>query len=104
MITGATFSSFAFESSATEDSCQHIKSVESLNLMHVKFVETHNPSAVTRESDVENYVEFLSKEMPDIKIDDNGLLEVERKLNVYLNSDELEQMENRHAEKLIKDG
>ncbi|PRD28136.1 UNVERIFIED_CONTAM: hypothetical protein NCL1_33334 [Trichonephila clavipes] len=32
-----------------------------------------------------NYVEFLSKEMPDIKIDDNGLLE------------------NQHAAKLVKE-
>ncbi|GFV84108.1 teneurin-m [Trichonephila clavipes] len=32
-------------------------------------------------ADVEVYVEFLSKEMPDIKIDDNCLFEVERRLN-----------------------
>ncbi|GFV44846.1 hypothetical protein TNCV_563951 [Trichonephila clavipes] len=38
--------------------------------------------------------------MPDIKIDDNCLLEVERRLNVYLNSNKLEQLENQHAEKL----
>ncbi|GFY00639.1 hypothetical protein TNCV_2140331 [Trichonephila clavipes] len=38
--------------------------------------------------------------MPDIKIDDNCLFEVERRLNVYLNSNELEQLENQYAEKL----
>ncbi|GFV86081.1 hypothetical protein TNCV_670781 [Trichonephila clavipes] len=38
--------------------------------------------------------------MPDIKTDDNCLFEVERRLNVYLNSDKLEQLENQHAEKL----
>ncbi|GFX30082.1 histone-lysine N-methyltransferase SETMAR [Trichonephila clavipes] len=38
--------------------------------------------------------------MPDIKIDDNCLFELERKLNVHLNSNELEQSENHHAEKL----
>ncbi|GFX47992.1 uncharacterized protein TNCV_4113271 [Trichonephila clavipes] len=47
---------------------------------------------------IENCVEFLSKEMPDIKIDDNGLFEEERRLNAYLNSDKLEQLENQHAE------
>ncbi|GFT11386.1 hypothetical protein TNCV_1144521 [Trichonephila clavipes] len=36
--------------------------------------------------------------MPDIKIDDNGLFEEERRLNAYLNSNELEQLENQHAE------
>ncbi|GFW63989.1 hypothetical protein TNCV_706941 [Trichonephila clavipes] len=51
-------------------------------------------------ADIENYVEFLSKEMPDIKIDDNCLFEVERRLNVHLNSNKLEQLENQHAEKL----
>ncbi|GFT37867.1 hypothetical protein TNCV_4129141 [Trichonephila clavipes] len=30
-------------------------------------------------ADIENYVEFLSKEMLDIKIDDNNLFEVERR-------------------------
>ncbi|GFU51202.1 urease [Trichonephila clavipes] len=39
--------------------------------------------------------------MPDMKIEDNGLFEVERKLNVYLNSNKLEQLENQHAKKLI---
>ncbi|GFX14484.1 uncharacterized protein TNCV_1616671 [Trichonephila clavipes] len=50
--------------------------------------------------DIENYVEFLSKEIPDIKIDDNCLLELERRLNVYLNSNKLEQLENQYAKKL----
>ncbi|GFW21762.1 hypothetical protein TNCV_2529602 [Trichonephila clavipes] len=49
---------------------------------------------------MENYAEFLSKEFPDIKIDDNCLFEVERRLNVHLNSNKLEQLENQHAEKL----
>ncbi|GFV49434.1 RNA-directed DNA polymerase from mobile element jockey [Trichonephila clavipes] len=35
--------------------------------------------------------------MPDIKIDDNCLLEVERKLNVHINSNKLEQLENQHG-------
>ncbi|GFT84914.1 hypothetical protein TNCV_2507471 [Trichonephila clavipes] len=51
--------------------------------------------------DIENYVEFLSKEMPDIKIDGNCLFEVERRLNVHSNSNKLEQLENQHAEKLM---
>ncbi|GFW57433.1 hypothetical protein TNCV_543461 [Trichonephila clavipes] len=55
-------------------------------------------------ADIENYVEFLSKERPDIEINDNRLFEVERKLNVYLNCNKLKQLENQHAEKLIKDG
>ncbi|GFU24037.1 uncharacterized protein TNCV_3332471 [Trichonephila clavipes] len=55
-------------------------------------------------ADIENYAEFLSKETPDIKIDDNYLFEVERRLNVYLNSNKLEQLENQHAEKLVKCG
>ncbi|GFX26644.1 uncharacterized protein TNCV_4536541 [Trichonephila clavipes] len=42
--------------------------------------------------------------MPDIKIEDNCLFEVERRMNVYLNSNKLEQLENQHAEKLVKDG
>ncbi|GFT07821.1 hypothetical protein TNCV_1214151 [Trichonephila clavipes] len=40
--------------------------------------------------------------MPDIKIDGNGLFEEERRLNAYLNSNKLEQLENQHAEKWIK--
>lgn len=48
--------------------------------------------------DIENCVEFLSKEMPDIKIDDNCLFEEIRRLNIYLNSDKLEQWENQHVE------
>ena len=47
---------------------------------------------------LKNCVEFLSKEMPDIKIDDNCLFEEIRRLNVYLNSDKLEQWENQHFE------
>ncbi|GFV56015.1 hypothetical protein TNCV_2266011 [Trichonephila clavipes] len=38
--------------------------------------------------------------MPGIKIDDNFLFEVERRLNVYLNSNKLEQLENQQTEKL----
>ncbi|GFV69118.1 hypothetical protein TNCV_2905981 [Trichonephila clavipes] len=55
-------------------------------------------------ADIEIYAEFLSKEMPDIKIDDNCLFEVEIRLNVHLNSNELEQFENPHDEKLVKYG
>ncbi|GFY15495.1 uncharacterized protein TNCV_1573061 [Trichonephila clavipes] len=33
-------------------------------------------------ADIESYVEFLSKEIPDIEIDDDFLLKVERRLNV----------------------
>ncbi|GFV78701.1 hypothetical protein TNCV_961581 [Trichonephila clavipes] len=36
--------------------------------------------------------------MPDIKIDDNCLLKEIRRVNVYLNSDELEQLENQQAD------
>ncbi|GFS48190.1 hypothetical protein TNCV_2296001 [Trichonephila clavipes] len=43
---------------------------------------------------LENCIEFLSKEMPDIKIDDNCLFEEIRRMNAYLNSDKLEQLEN----------
>ncbi|GFX83143.1 hypothetical protein TNCV_4987371 [Trichonephila clavipes] len=49
-------------------------------------------------ADIEHCVQFLSKEMTDIKIDDNGLFEEERRLNGYLNSNKLEQLENKHAE------
>ncbi|GFW75103.1 hypothetical protein TNCV_448081 [Trichonephila clavipes] len=42
--------------------------------------------------------------MPDIKIDDNCLFEVERRLNVCLNSNKLEQLESQHAKKLVKYG
>ncbi|GFV44577.1 hypothetical protein TNCV_2006481 [Trichonephila clavipes] len=55
-------------------------------------------------ADEEKYVEFLSEEMPDIKIDENCLFEVERRLNVYLNSNQLEQLENQPAEELVKYG
>ncbi|GFW75102.1 uncharacterized protein TNCV_448071 [Trichonephila clavipes] len=46
-------------------------------------------------ADVENYVNFSSKEILDIKIDDNCLIEEIRRLNVYLNYNKLE---NQHAE------
>ncbi|GFY33665.1 uncharacterized protein TNCV_4593771 [Trichonephila clavipes] len=49
-------------------------------------------------------VKFLPKEMPDIKIDDYCLFQVERRLNVHLKSNKLEQLQNQHAEKLVKDG
>ncbi|GFV02573.1 hypothetical protein TNCV_5017411 [Trichonephila clavipes] len=55
-------------------------------------------------ADIKDYVELLSKEMTDVKIDDSCLFEVERSLNVYLNSNKLEQLENQHAEKLVKYG
>ncbi|GFU21131.1 hypothetical protein TNCV_5115341 [Trichonephila clavipes] len=55
-------------------------------------------------ANLDNCVEFLSKELPDIEIDDNGQFEEERLLNAYLNSNEVEQLENHHAEILIKDG
>ncbi|GFT28798.1 hypothetical protein TNCV_3585171 [Trichonephila clavipes] len=51
-------------------------------------------------ADIEKYVEFLSKEMPDSKIDGNCLFEVERRLDVYLNSNRLKQFENQYTEKL----
>ncbi|GFY30602.1 hypothetical protein TNCV_3117641 [Trichonephila clavipes] len=38
------------------------------------------------------------KEMPNIKIDYNGLFEEERRLNGYLSFNKLEQSENQHAE------
>ncbi|GFT28788.1 hypothetical protein TNCV_3585111 [Trichonephila clavipes] len=38
--------------------------------------------------------------MSDIKIDHNGLFEEERRLNVHLNSNKLEQSENQHVEKM----
>ncbi|GFW29051.1 hypothetical protein TNCV_2356091 [Trichonephila clavipes] len=38
--------------------------------------------------------------MPDIKTNDNCLFEVERRLNLLLNSNKLEQLENHNAEKL----
>ncbi|GFX51605.1 hypothetical protein TNCV_5013091 [Trichonephila clavipes] len=49
-------------------------------------------------ADIQNFVEFLSREMPDIKIDDNDLFEEEKQLNRCLNSNTLEQLENQHAE------
>ncbi|GFU51007.1 dimer_Tnp_hAT domain-containing protein [Trichonephila clavipes] len=48
--------------------------------------------------DIENCVDFLSKEMPDIKKVDNGLFEEIRRRNVYFNYDKLKQMENQQAE------
>ncbi|GFS47319.1 hypothetical protein TNCV_4862751 [Trichonephila clavipes] len=51
-------------------------------------------------ADIENYAEFLSKAMPDIKIVDYGLFEKIGRLNVYLNYNKLKQLENQHAEKL----
>ncbi|GFV26102.1 uncharacterized protein TNCV_4887331 [Trichonephila clavipes] len=39
--------------------------------------------------------------MYDIKIDGTYLFVVERRLNAYLNSNKLEQLENQHAEKLV---
>ncbi|GFX40878.1 hypothetical protein TNCV_3760991 [Trichonephila clavipes] len=53
-----------------------------------------------KRADIENYVEFLSKEISGIKIDDNCLFEVERRLNVHLNSNKFEQLENQRADKL----
>ncbi|GFU89221.1 hypothetical protein TNCV_2896691 [Trichonephila clavipes] len=61
-------------------------------------------SSQTKWANTGNCVEFLSKEMSDFKIDDNGQFEKERLLNAFLNSNELEQLENQHAEILIKDG
>ncbi|GFT96275.1 uncharacterized protein TNCV_3907111 [Trichonephila clavipes] len=52
-------------------------------------------------ANVENRVEFLSKEMPDIKIDDSCRLEEERRLNAFLNTNKLGQLENQDVEKLI---
>ncbi|GFU22140.1 hypothetical protein TNCV_2060261 [Trichonephila clavipes] len=34
-------------------------------------------------ADIENRVEFVSKEMPNVKVEDNGLFEEIRTLNVY---------------------
>ncbi|GFS71889.1 hypothetical protein TNCV_3715541 [Trichonephila clavipes] len=42
-------------------------------------------------ADIENFVELLSKEMHDIKIDGDYLFEEIRRLNVYLNSNKLQQ-------------
>ncbi|GFV29593.1 hypothetical protein TNCV_329591 [Trichonephila clavipes] len=55
-------------------------------------------------ADIENWVEFLTKEMPDIKIDDNCLFEVERRLNVYLNSNKLEQLQGRSYRRINDTG
>ncbi|GFX04404.1 uncharacterized protein TNCV_3975501 [Trichonephila clavipes] len=49
-------------------------------------------------ADIENCVDFLSKEMPDIKIVDNGLFEEIGRLNVDLNYNKLKQLEHQHAE------
>ncbi|GFX32803.1 uncharacterized protein TNCV_889411 [Trichonephila clavipes] len=47
---------------------------------------------------IENCVDFLSNEMPDIKIVDNGLLDEIGRLNVHLNYNKLKQLEHQHAE------
>ncbi|GFU98018.1 hypothetical protein TNCV_232951 [Trichonephila clavipes] len=47
---------------------------------------------------IENCVDFLSKEMPDIKIVDNGLFDEIGRLNVHLNYNKLKQLEHQHAE------
>ncbi|GFX38472.1 uncharacterized protein TNCV_2344451 [Trichonephila clavipes] len=49
-------------------------------------------------TDIENCVDVLSKEMPDIKIVDNGLIDEIGRLNVHLNYNKLKQLENQHAE------
>ncbi|GFX99336.1 zinc finger MYM-type protein 1 [Trichonephila clavipes] len=54
--------------------------------------------ALVNWADIENCLDFLSNEMPDIKIDDNPLFEEIRRLNVYLNTDKLQQWENQHFE------
>jgi hypothetical protein len=54
-------------------------------------------SSQVRWAEIENCIEFVSKEMPDIKIDDNCLFEEIRRLNVYLNFDNLGQWENQHV-------
>ena len=48
--------------------------------------------------DIESSVQFLSTELPDIKIDDNRLFEEIRKVNIYLNSEKLVKWENEHVE------
>ncbi|GFV96854.1 hypothetical protein TNCV_4350671 [Trichonephila clavipes] len=49
--------------------------------------------------DIDNCVDFLSKEMPGIKIVDNGFQfdEIGR-LNVHLNYNKLKQLEHQHSE------
>lgn len=49
-------------------------------------------------ADIEKCVEFLSTEMPDIKIDDNALFDEIRRLNLYLNSDKLDIWKNQYVE------
>ncbi|GFV88894.1 uncharacterized protein TNCV_1226911 [Trichonephila clavipes] len=50
-------------------------------------------------ADIENCVEiFLSKEMSDIKIIDNGSFDEIGRLNVHLNNNKLKQLEHQHAE------
>ncbi|GFW52481.1 hypothetical protein TNCV_404091 [Trichonephila clavipes] len=83
-----------------------------MNQTHFQNVEERSKTNITGNNsfqwyfltwaDIENSVEFLWKEMPDIKIDDNCLFGVERRLNVHLNSNKLEQLENQDAEKLVK--
>lgn len=43
--------------------------------------------------DIESCVQFLSTELPDIKIDNSYLFEEIRKLNIYLNSKKLVEWE-----------
>ncbi|GFX89101.1 hypothetical protein TNCV_2854001 [Trichonephila clavipes] len=49
-------------------------------------------------ADIENRVDFLSKEMPDIKIVDNDLFDDTGRLNVHLNCNKLKQLEHQYAE------
>ncbi|GFX93581.1 histone-lysine N-methyltransferase SETMAR [Trichonephila clavipes] len=49
-------------------------------------------------ADIENCIDFLSKEMPDTKIVDNGLFDEIGRLNVHLNYNKLKQLEHQHAE------
>ncbi|GFS63971.1 dimer_Tnp_hAT domain-containing protein [Trichonephila clavipes] len=49
-------------------------------------------------ADIENCVDFLSKEMHEIKIVDNGLFDEIGRLNAHLNYNKLKQLEHQHAE------
>ncbi|GFW81841.1 hypothetical protein TNCV_2885151 [Trichonephila clavipes] len=81
-----------------------------MNQTYFQYVEDWSETNITRNNsynrcfltssqikwaNIENSAEFLSKE---IKINYNGLFEEERRLNAYLNSKTLEQLENQHAE------
>jgi len=48
-------------------------------------------------ADIKNCAAFLLKELLDIKMNDNCPFEELRRLNVYLNSDKLEQWKNQHV-------